>query len=81
MAELAWCVLRAARPGFDDAERWLAMHVVVAAIALLTGIVTLVLTAVAVRVRQVRPPLGIITGMTVVGAIPMAVLLIIALRT
>ncbi len=81
MAELAWCVLRATRTQFDDAERWLALHGIVAAIALLTGLVTLIMTVAAIRVRSARPPQGIVTTMIIIGVIPMIVLLISSLRS
>ena len=81
MAELAWCVLRATRAQFDDVERWLALHGIVAGLALLTGLVTLIMTVAAIRVRSVRPPQGIVTGMIIIGVVPMVVLLISSLRS
>ncbi|MCA9212212.1 MAG: hypothetical protein KDB27_04030 [Planctomycetales bacterium] len=72
MAQLAMFILRAARTSFEDLDRWAAFHGVVAVIAVVTGIITLVVTPIALRVRRIPPPQPIIAGMILLGGLPFA---------
>lgn len=74
VAELVWFVLRLMPHLFEDRERWLALLTVIFGIALLSGVVTLAVTPIVIRLRKTRPPRPVTVSSVFVGILPLILL-------